>query len=644
MWRNEDGQVFEVHNVVLPKAGAVPVAKGEFHRLPLKVQKFIAKWIETCTPRCLYICDGSDGEAEEITAKLIERGLLTKLHKLENCYLARTDPEDVARVESKTWVCTEDKYATVPHVRGDKQGELGHWMSLEDLDKELQARMPGCMAGRCMYVIPFSMGPIGGPMSKIGIQITDANYVVLSMRIMTRVSPEIWDLLHHSDSGDFVRCVHSVGLPRPVQRKVINHWPCNPSQAIITHVPDERLIISFGSGYGGNSLLGKKCFALRIGSKLGHAEDWLAEHMLIMTYQKNHGPEMNLVAAFPSGCGKTNLALLTPPLPEYQIHCIGDDITWMKFGPDGILRGLNPEFGFFGIAPGTNQQTNPTAMQMVNKNTIFTNVAETSDGGYYWQAMEKEVDPNVKITNWLGEPYTIGDPNAPPPAHPNSRFCTPVVQCPTLHPEWYRPDGFPVNVVIFGGRRPHGVPLVFESFNWKHGVMLGAMVKSEATAAAEHKAGTIMHDPFAMRPFFGYNFGHYMQHWLDQEKPGRKMPRIFYVNWFRRGKDGKFLWPGYGENIRVLDWIEKRLHDDKNEHAVWSPIGWLPKKESFRLDGLDEQTKANFDELFSVPTDWWLKDTEETEQYLEEQCTVDLPADIRKQLHEQVERLKKAAQ
>ncbi|XP_076469780.1 phosphoenolpyruvate carboxykinase [GTP]-like [Babylonia areolata] len=624
----EEDLVQEVHEVVIQKVGHVPVAKGDFQRLPRNVKVFVSHCIQLMNPRAVYICDGSEEEATEIIHKLEERGTLTKLNKYENSYLCRTDPEDVARVEAKTFICTEDKYETVPHVREGVAGILGHWISPGDLKEELNDRFPGCMSGRMMYVIPFSMGPVGSPLAKIGVQVTDSNYVLLCMRIMTRVTPAVWETL---GDGEFVKCIHSMGCPRPCPRRVKNHWPCNPEKVMITHFPHERKIKSYGSGYGGNSLLGKKCFALRIASVIARDEGWMAEHMLISGVVRPNKPEMFITAAFPSACGKTNLAMTQPTLPGYTVKCIGDDIAWMRFNDQGELRAINPEAGFFGVAPGTNMKTNPNAMRSFSKNSIFTNVAMTADGGYYWEGLEDEVPDNTHITTWLNQECCKGKSNVVT-SHPNARFTCPASQCPMIHEKWEDPDGVPVSAIIFGGRRPKGVPLVFEAKSWEHGVMIGACVKSESTAAAEFKGKKIMHDPMAMRPFMGYNFGNYLQHWLNMAKvPGRKLPRIFHVNWFRTDDSGKFLWPGFGENIRVIDWILRRC-DGEEDIAVETPIGFVPKPGSINMDGLGE---INEKELFSLPKMYWLDDTRESRRFLEDQVGCDTPDIIFKLLDQQ---------
>lgn len=507
---------------------------------------------------------------------------------------------------------------------------IGRWMSPKQADTEAGERFPGCMEGRVMYVIPFSMGPVGSPLSKVGVELTDANYVVLSMEVMTRVTPRVWEIIKE-DNGNFVRCLHSLGAPRPVVETVISHWPCNPDRTLILHNPAQRYIKSYGSGYGGNSLLGKKCFALRIASCIARDEGWMAEHMLIMGVTNPAGEEKFIAAAFPSACGKTNMAMMLPSLPGWKVRCVGDDIAWMRFDKNGQLRAINPENGFFGVAPGTNRKTNPIAMDTVAKNTIFTNVAETEDGQVFWEGLEKEMDKTSHITTWKGESFKIGDEGKA--AHPNSRFCSPAGQCPIIHDKWEDPEGVPIDAIVFGGRRPEGVPLIYECFNWEHAVTTGASLKSETTAAAEFKGKQIMHDPMAMRPFFGYNCGDYFQHWLSLDKDGHKMPKVFHVNWFRLNDQGKFVWPGFGENIRVIDWMFKRINGEDVVES--SPIGLLPKKGSIDMSGLE----VDWNEMFSLPKDYLQEDIEETIQYLDNQVGTDLPSAIREQLQSQKERI-----
>lgn len=575
----------------------------------------------------IHICDGSEFEREGLIKLMVNKKMITPLRKHENCWLARTDPRDVARVESKTFICTRDKNDVVPRGTSEaKEGILGNWMHVDEVDERLNKLLKNCMTGRTMYVIPFSMGPIGSNLSKMGIQLTDSPYVVASMHIMTRVSRKVLHLISTRGDDDYVRCLHTVGCPLPSKKPIVNSWPCNPEETIISHIPERREIISYGSGYGGNSLLGKKCFALRLGSIIGRDEGWLAEHMLILGITDPKGNKKYVAAAFPSACGKTNLAMMAPTLPGYKIECVGDDIAWMRFDENGLLRAINPEAGFFGVAPGTNEMSNPNAMKTIQKNTIFTNVAETSDGDFYWEGLEHKLTPETGVRDWLNKDWNV-DSCGEKAAHPNSRFCAPASQCPIIDPLWESPEGVPISAIIFGGRRPEGVPLIYESFNWNHGVFLGASMRSESTAAAEHKAKTIMHDPFAMRPFFGYNFGHYLKHWLSFGKQdGLTLPKIFHVNWFKKDvKTGKFLWPGYGENSRVLDWICRRV--DGEQCATTTPIGLIPKKGSINLEGL-KIVDSDMDELFSISRDFWLQEQQTIEKYLKTNVGQDLPNEM----------------
>ncbi|CAI6365614.1 unnamed protein product [Macrosiphum euphorbiae] len=618
-------------------SGSQPVRKlSVVSLLPQKLKDFVEDSVRLCRPSNVYVCDGSEAENSMLIELLLENRTIVPLPKYQNCFLARSCPRDVARVESRTFICTTNRRDAVNVPRGSAKGMLGNWMSLEDADSAVAERFLGCMVGRTMYVIPFSMGPLDSPYSKLGVQLTDSAYVVCSMRIMTRIGTKVLEKLDSLDDGGngvgyFVKALHSVGRPAdgPVQHP---HWPCDPDRTIILHKPEMNEIISYGSGYGGNSLLGKKCFALRIGSSIARREGWLAEHMLILGVTNPKGRKRYVVAAFPSACGKTNMAMMQPTLPGYKVECVGDDIVWMRFDRNGQLRAINPEFGFFGVAPGTSRSTNPVAMDTVFKNTIFTNVAQTSDGGVYWEGMDK-LEPGVTVTDWQGNPWT---PGSTPAAHPNSRFCTPAEQCPIIDADWQSPEGVPIDAILFGGRRPAGVPLVYEAFDWKHGVYVGASMKSEATAAAEHKGKEIMHDPFAMRPFFGYNFGHYLQHWLSMEtaSPNVKVPKVFHVNWFRKDDQGKFMWPGYGENCRVLDWILRRI-DNEPGTAQQTPIGIVPTRESFDARGLD----VDFDGLFSVPIDFWTEEAKEVAHFLYEQVDEDLPKDIQDQINNLFSRL-----
>ncbi|XP_055902157.1 phosphoenolpyruvate carboxykinase [GTP]-like [Eupeodes corollae] len=601
----------------------VNISNGSLSNLTSNVKAFVEQAVSLCQPDQVHICDGSDMENKLLLKQLVEAGTIVALPKYENCWLARTNPGDVARVESKTFICTEEKHEAITSPSEGVKGTLGNWISPNDMEEAVQQRFPGCMKGRTMYVVPFSMGPVGSPLSKIGIELTDSAYVVASMRIMTRMGKSVLDQLQKCE--EFVKCLHSVGTPASGVVEIPS-WPCDPERTIILHKPAENLIVSYGSGYGGNSLLGKKCFALRIGSTIAKREGWLAEHMLILGITNPAGEKKYITAAFPSACGKTNLAMLSPSLANYKVECVGDDIAWMKFDNNGVLRAINPENGFFGVAPGTSMETNPIAMNTVFKNTLFTNVASTSDGGVYWEGMESSLAPGVQITDWLGMPW---DKNSGrPAAHPNSRFCTPASQCPIIDPAWEDPEGVPISAILFGGRRPAGVPLVYEANSWEHGVFVGAAMRSEATAAAEFRGKVIMHDPFAMRPFFGYNFGDYLAHWLSMDKSGRSLPKIFHINWFRKASDGSFLWPGYGENSRVLEWILKRV--DNEPCYVDSPIGRMPTKDGLNLSGMSTQIDVN--RLFSLEKDFWTEEVKAISTYFETQVGADLPPAVNEEL------------
>ncbi|KNC23062.1 Phosphoenolpyruvate carboxykinase [GTP] [Lucilia cuprina] len=604
---------------------------GNPNQLTPAVKSYVDECIDLCRPDHVHICDGTKDESSLLKQLMVRQGTIVPLTKYENCWLARTNPADVARVESRTFICTHQKEQTVPVTEEGTPGALGNWISPEDMQKAIEKRFPYCMKGRTMYVIPFSMGPVGSPLSKIGIEITDSPYVVESMKIMTRAGTKILDELHKG-KDEFVKCLHSVGTTKDGVIQVPS-WPCDPERTIILHKPDNNEIVSYGSGYGGNSLLGKKCFALRIGSTIAKREGWLAEHMLILGITNSQGRKIYIAAAFPSACGKTNLAMMTPTLPGYKVECVGDDIAWMKFDSNGVLRAINPENGFFGVAPGTSMSTNPIAMKTIFKNSVFTNVASTSDGGVYWEGMESSNINRVTVTDWLGKLWS--KESGKMAAHPNSRFCTPAQQCPIIDPAWEDPAGVPISAILFGGRRPAGVPLVYEARNWKHGVFMGASMRSEATAAAEHKGKEIMHDPFAMRPFFGYNFGDYLQHWLSMESRGN-VPKIFHVNWFRKGNDGKFLWPGFGDNSRVLDWIFRRV-DGENCYKD-SPIGLLPAENSINIDGL--AGKVDLQQLFHLPKDFWQQEVADIEKYFKAQVGPYLPQDINDELQGLKERVK----
>lgn len=610
-----------IDRVISSKDLPCRVSHGSWDSMPAQIQAWVKAKVDLCQPEALHIMDGSLAEDRRLKAQLVEAKVMIPLPQYDNCFLTRTDPKDVARVESKTFISTPNKIDTIPEAEEGVKGTLGNWISPEDLDEKIKDLFPGCMKGRTMYLIPFSMGPIGGPLSKNGIELSDSCYVAVSMSVMTRVSKRVIDCI--GTDGDFVKALHSVGQPLQEGEKSAL-WPCNPEQTIIAHKQHTQEILSFGSGYGGNSLLGKKCFALRIGSAMASKQGWLAEHMLIMGLTKPGSNERRYVAAaFPSACGKTNLAMLNPTLEGYDVTCVGDDIAWLRFDEDGALRAINPENGFFGVAPGTSDDSNPIAMQTIFKNTLFTNVAMTDDGGVWWEGMTKEAPKH--LTDWKGESWTPDCGRKA--AHPNSRFCAPAENCPALDESWEDPAGVKIDAILFGGRRPAGVPLVSESLDWSHGVFLGAALKSEATAAAEHKGKEVMHDPFSMRPFFGYNFGHYLKHWLSLGH-NAQLPRIFMVNWFRKGSEGQFLWPGFGENVRVLDWVMRRC-DGYEDIAVKTPVGYLPTPEAINTEGLGP---VDWEELLSTPKDFWLEEVEELRTYFRQQVGKSLPEEITSQL------------
>ena len=586
-----------------------------------KILEFVKRAAELTTPDRIEWITGDEEQRQAITDQLVEAGTLVKLSEPANSYYAKSDPADVARVESRTFINSEKE---------EDAGPLNNWMDPQEMRATLNELFTGTMRGRTMYVIPFAMGHIDAKHPQFGIEITDSPYVVLSMQIMARVSNEVLEAIDKND-GKFVECMHSVGAPlEPGEEDVA--WPCSETK-YITHFPEDRSIWSYGSGYGGNALLGKKCYSLRIASAIARDEGWLAEHMLIIKLTNPEGESKYIAAAFPSACGKTNLAMITPTVPGWKAETLGDDIAWMRFGDDGQLYAVNPEYGLFGVAPGTGYSTNPTAMAAIDAGgNIFTNVALTDDNTVWWEGKTDEAPAH--LTDWKGNDWT--PESSTPAAHPNSRFCTPIANVPTAAPEWQDPNGVPISAILFGGRRKTTMPLVTETHDWQHGVFMGSVLSSEQTAAAEGKVGVVRRDPMAMRPFIGYNVGDYFQHWLNIGKTeGAKLPKIFYVNWFRRDDDNSFLWPGFSENSRVLKWVFERVAG--TAEAVDTPLGKAPAEGALDVDGLDV-TPEQLQKALAIKPEEWAEELKSIEEWYEE-LGDHVPAELRGEVDKLRERL-----
>uniref|UniRef100_A0A915PVG2 phosphoenolpyruvate carboxykinase (GTP) n=1 Tax=Setaria digitata TaxID=48799 RepID=A0A915PVG2_9BILA len=624
------------------RIGNIPIVEGAFEVLPENVRMLVVEKALLMTPSKIYVVDGSEQQIMNIRKELINAKLMVPLKAYDNNWLVRTDPKDAICMKGTTWIVTKDKYDTTCHTAPDVKPIFGQWMDPNQCSDELDSRFPKCMTGRTLYIVPFLLGSSGGPLSMSGVMLTDSPYVVLLMCIMTRVSPDVW--LNIGEDGELVSCIHSAGVPLPIQVQLQSNWPCNYEKALTVHLINERQIWSFGTVYGGDTLTSMKCFGLRLASTVARKNGWHAEHTLIIGVTPPGGDELFIAAAFPPGSGKTSLALMKPSIRGWKVRCIGKlhiypdpscNIGWFKFGLDDRLYGYNPENGILVTAPGTNSKSNPHAIIAMCKNTIFTNVAETADGEYFWEGLEQDLkNPTIEMTNWRGEKWKIGQEGYS--AHPDSRYCAPFQQIPNRHPEWDADHGVPISAIIFGVRRSSSLPLVIESLSWQHGVFMAASLRSESTCAAGYKEMKIEHEPMGMGQYIGYNLGRYFQYWLDMDDLGHKLPRIFFVNFFQKDINGKCIWPGFGENIRILDWIVKKIGGAKTTISHTTAIGNIPTESSINCSGLPE---VDMVKLLSVQKDFWLEEAKETRRFFEQQIGSDLPPVLRREMEEQERRI-----
>ncbi|EFO26602.1 phosphoenolpyruvate carboxykinase [Loa loa] len=613
------------------KIGDIPIVEGVFEVLPQNIKIFVVEKALLMTPNKIYIVDGSEQQIVNLKKELIDTKLMVPLKTYDNNWLVRTDPKDVACMREMTWIVTNDKFDIECHAASDVKWNFGRWMDRNRCSDELDSRFPKCMAGRTLYVVPFSLGATGAPLCISGVLLTDTPYIVLMMCIMTRVSPDVW--LNIGEEGEHVSCIHSIATPLSTQKQ--QNWRCNLEKALTVHLINERQVWSFGTTYGYNTLTSIKCFGLQLASVLAYKNDWLAEHMLIIGVKPPGGEELFIAAAFSSRTDKINLATMKPSIKGWEVRCIGCDIAWLKFGLDDRLYGYNPASGILCTAPGSNNKTSPHAITAISKNTIFTNVAETANGEYFWEGLEQDIEnPAVEMINWQGQKWKIGQEGRA--AHTDACYCVPFEQIPNRHPEWDTENGVPISAIIFGTNRSLGIPLVTESLSWQHGVFMAASLRSESTCAKDYNELKVEHDPMAMGSFIGYNLGKYLQYWLDMDSLGHKVPKIFFVNFSQKDSNGKCIWPGCGENIRILEWIVKKVGGAKTTISRTTVIGNIPTENSISCSGLP---KIDIIKLLNVQKDFWLEEAKETRRFFEQQIGSDLPPILKKEMEEQEKRI-----